>query len=463
MCRVSNKNEQEQEILVPPHDSPRRQSKIVAATFNLIATIIGGGVLSLPLAFRACGLVLGTVLMVTSACMTVFSMDLLCFCARRMGSKSYVELTRHAFGRECELATTVLLAVFLWFVIVAYMVLVKDIWTPFFRSFFSSSHPNMSGDTVLLIMIALVSPFFLKHDLHSLRYNCYVGFFSITILAFALVTRAVQTNLNHPDLFGNEATFVTSDPYNALYVFPIISFSYISQFNVISVQSALVNPTKERTKTVMNSSILICFILTFVFGVAGYLVNYDGTKGNILLNFDESDKFVNMGRLGSGITLTLAMPMICLPCRESFLGFLGKYRAWREERKQKRLGECLPLVVIDTAYIEQESSNKEEPLQNGMDLLHIFSSLAIISTCYIAAVSTQRVSTVWSYVGSSMGFTVAFILPSACYIKLFQNEVENKNHSSKLVAAKLMLFSTILGAVVCTAQTFFFPNATSLH
>lgn len=92
------------DVLVPGYDSPRRKSPLVVATFNLSATIVGGGVLSLPLAFAKCGIVLGTVLMITAGIVTDRSLYLLCLCARQTGATSYGEVGKVAFGKymECE-------------------------------------------------------------------------------------------------------------------------------------------------------------------------------------------------------------------------------------------------------------------------------------------------------------------------------------------------------------------------
>ena len=43
------------DILVPEFNSPRRTSTVVVAAFNLTATIMGGGVLSIPYAFSKSG------------------------------------------------------------------------------------------------------------------------------------------------------------------------------------------------------------------------------------------------------------------------------------------------------------------------------------------------------------------------------------------------------------------------
>ena len=65
------------ELLVPSPGSHLRRSSQLAATFNLIATIVGGGVLSMPLAIAKSGLALGTILVFFAGSITDFSLYLL--------------------------------------------------------------------------------------------------------------------------------------------------------------------------------------------------------------------------------------------------------------------------------------------------------------------------------------------------------------------------------------------------
>lgn len=54
---------------------------------------------------------------------------MLCYSSRRRGGSSYGEVMRSAFGERMEEAVSWLLFIFLMFVIVGYMVLIRDIWT----------------------------------------------------------------------------------------------------------------------------------------------------------------------------------------------------------------------------------------------------------------------------------------------------------------------------------------------
>mmetsp|Transcript_26994 Transcript_26994/g.79760 ORF Transcript_26994/g.79760 Transcript_26994/m.79760 type:complete len:105 (-) Transcript_26994:1966-2280(-) len=76
------------EILNPHHECPTRRTGLLPAVFNLVATIVGGGILSVPLAFEKCGVVLATILMVVAAVLTDFSLYIMCSCSRRTGARS---------------------------------------------------------------------------------------------------------------------------------------------------------------------------------------------------------------------------------------------------------------------------------------------------------------------------------------------------------------------------------------
>ena len=262
------------EFLNPSPDSELRIATPVSSIFNLVATVCGGGVLTLPIAFAKAGIIPATVMMILSAGITDFAMYILCSCARRTGGKSYGDVTRIAFGAKAEVSVTILLFVFLYFVIVAYMVLVKDIWTPLLLHLLPSmkelvrQYFNVDADTsplpsdLFLVAFIIVSlPLLLQKNLHALRHTCYVGFTSLILLIVAIVRRAYQLNfLDDVGIFEKKVKWYSTDVHDIIYAFPIIALSFFSIYNVLSVHSALVNPTRERVKLVLDGTIGICFV-----------------------------------------------------------------------------------------------------------------------------------------------------------------------------------------------------------
>ena len=378
-----------------------------------------------------------------------------------------------AFGTGLEFAVTVILFVFLLFAICAYMVLIRDIWTPIVllmaRSLFTkpdseSSSPGAGdageetlGDTVLLLIIIIISPFLLKRDLHALRYNCYLGFASISLLCASIAYRASQRIIA-----GNVDIKLWPDSLtDVLFAYPIPILAFMCHFNVIGVQSSLVDPTRARVRKVIDGSMLISGIITYALGLFGYIWGGSSTQGNILLCFDFADKVILLGRVGCGITIMLATSMITLPCRESMLSLGLFYTEWRDPKASDSIE---PIVSSSTMYGavnssedgEMKSASKGETVEAGTNVawsnfVHFASTFFIVAVCYIGATVAPSVATVWSICGCMLAFLIAFILPSLVYVKI---RAAKKGHLDARVFSSWLLFGiSVIGSVLCTVQT----------
>lgn len=435
------------ELLDPVHASPLRKSNMLIATFNLVATIVGGGVLSLPLSFEKAGIWNATILMIVSAIMTDFSLYVLCSCSRRTGARSFTEVGRLAFGSGMEGFTIMLLFIFLIFVIIAYMVLVRDIWTPILKFLIGLclNHPmqgNEGGNAVLLVIVLLMTPFLLKKDLHALRHNCYIGFASILVLCLAMFKRAFDSYDVVDD--DDDINYSYTNFTDTLFAFPIITLSFLSSFNVISVHAALIDPTRKRVKTVIHSAVASCFSLYYIFGLAGYFYAKSSVRGNILLNFPFDDHLILIGRIGCGITIAFALPIVLLPCREALFDIINRLSHHTH-----------PTDFADTTIVEEHSPLVQK-ITEPMDTLsnnkkiHVTSTFSIMILCYICAVAAPGVATVWSICGSSMAFLIAFTLPTLFYIKI---RIGRKGLWNKRILVSWFIFAfSIVGASACTLQ-----------
>lgn len=507
-----------QDHLAPPFDSTERKSNVFVASFNLIATIVGGVVLSLPIVFHKCGIAFTTIAMILSAYMTYLSLLMLCLSSRKGGGSSYGEVIRSAFGEKMEEVVSWLLFVFLFFVIIGYMVLIRDIWTPIVQQVFAL---DMDGDTILLVITILLLPCIFQRSLHALRWNCYVGSMSIFVLCIALnrggwqrMMHSSSPSILHDD---NSATsgftieFWKIPSIEAiLFSFPITTCAFLCQFNIIAVQNSLLQPTRERTKQVIRYAIGASFLLMYMFGFGGYLYAGNNPQGNILLNIpiskqvgeDEGEHFLFLiGRIGSGITIMLAMPMIALPCREALLEVVdiwyhrshhttnlvdnaraktgtGKFHwklfHWCSITPSTVQYSYTPIVTEDemteilsdsieehdiprsSILIRHEPIQKDYIFRNA--LAHYGSSVVIITTCYLGAVAVNGVDAVWSFIGSTMAFMIAFVLPCGSFIAIensFRSVADGgEPRSISKQIAWAILISSVLGSFVCTMNSF---------
>jgi amino acid permease len=236
----------------------------------------------------------------------------------------------------------------------------------------------------------------------------------------------------------------------------------------------LINPSRERVQFVINASLLATFIVSYVFGVVGYLYAYDDTKGNILLNFDPTDRVILLGRVGYGVTLMAAIPMVAVPCRDALLSLAPQYNAWKYQRTDYYINaypqaQAVALheskVSERTVLVRKESDNihtappsiaapsrceKQEDVTNNK-VAYYFATSVILLFAFAGATLAPGVAAVWSICGSGMAFIIAFILPAACYIKIRH---ERKGHGHRIIVISwILLLSAVVSAIACTIQT----------
>lgn len=96
-----------------------------------------------------------------------------------------------------------------------------------------------------------------------------------------------------------------------------------------------------------------------------------------------------------------------------------------------------------------EFSNRDTaPSCRGGQFIHCVSTLAVVGFCYSAAVSVPSVGFVWSLCGSSMAIIIAFIIPTACYLKIR----EHKQRNPRSIFSWMLLIISMIAAPICTQQ-----------
>lgn len=500
------KRGQSLEFLSPAHDCETRKSSPTIAIANLFATVCGGGVLTLPIAFSRAGVIPATLLMIFAAAITDFAMYILCSCARRTGGRTYGDVVLRAFGPMAEIWVNLVLVFLLFFVVIAYMVLVKDICTPMVlylwprvENLFAKASKSVDDDVtetiaskyILVLVLVCSLPLLLKKDLHALRHTCYVGLASVLVLFVGVVDRAIQRNIyGETGFFKSNVVWVGSWE-GVMFAFPIIVLSFFSIYNVPGVHSALKDPTRKRVKLVIDGTIIVCFSVFYVVGLCGYLCAYDATSDNILLNFPLTYKLIFCGRFGYLLTLMFGLPLVFLPCREVALhlpeqiseyrrNLRGEYaeldvvpRRMEQGMQVPSVGERKPLLfklanqdrfdshdtfmkrsTAGTAVVIEEGVEGNTADGNGKSeydgrIKHYVSTFAIIALCFYFAVSVPGVGVVWSIVGSSMAIVTGFVIPCACYLKIRSR----KGINPRSFGSWLLLIFSIGAAIVCSNET----------
>ncbi|CAM9263340.1 unnamed protein product, partial [Phaeothamnion confervicola] len=341
---------------------------------------------------------------------------LLCACSRRTATSSYIQVAKEAFGKTGGYVTTVLLLTLTFFVIIAYMILVRDIWTGVVQFFAGGAEFTTAESNTVLVV--------------SFEYND-----------------------DHPEAIA-AAKMVADSWSDVLRAFPIMSLAYLCHaspsilVNILSVQAKLVNPTRDRLKGVIHGATGLGSILYTFLGLFGYFYAYDNTKDDILLNFDPQDGVILVGRLGLGVTMLCAVPMMVLPCRDALKDLARDLLHSFQECYGGNAGKG-----GNGGGNGGEAGGGPDGSRNVAGklcrlLTFVVTTLCILGVCLYAAVSLPGVAVVWSICGSSVGFLVGYILPALFYLRIRRAKPMN----ARKAGAYLMLVVATAAMILCTQE-----------
>lgn len=436
-----------------------REGSISSGRFNILSTMVGGGSLSLPLAFQKTGNgFLAPVLLLIVASMTEFCFRALTASARtlsppdhnRRGKDSYESLASAAFGRKAYVVSTVLVTAMCFFGTVAYAVLLRDMLQPISEYIFgrSTSGPTWENNLTMLTVVVLVTPLCTLKTLTALQRFGALSMFSVLILGSCIVYRSVECTARHMGDWKAAFQWGPNSWKDVLDVFPIFVSCYVCHYNIPVVHNELHNPTTARVGWWLRSTTWTATLFYMLMGVAGSAyapcAASKNLHGNVLLDFDNDDPVVMVGRMCLALTITLAFPMLTIPARDIVLRTICTPRAGPAAVAALSIEEEInfeePLLDDEEEVPEEDGHQKQYSF--GLVLL---ASIAVFWTAALLASCVSSIDIVWELLGSSLSIFMSYLIPCGSYLVIvrmrqaFQVEVSWKNRLSVAFAWFLIL------------------------
>lgn len=459
-------------------DESKREGTLTSARFNILSTMVGGGSLSLPLAFYQAGNVLtAPLLLVAIAFLVQYSIHFLLQASlivfppkEHKGIASFEGVAEAAFGVRAKYFCRMLLSVICFFSVVGYAVLLKDTIEPLSDFIFGNN--SMTSRTrhniTMIIFILVITPLCTLQDLTPLQKVGKLSMTSLTILASIISYRSFQCNFQDEytdirksspweymtytpmDYLHSEGTFkaLWGNITNAL---PILLSVFMCHFNVLPVVNELQRPMEnQRLKRLFSSCIWGAALFYIFVGISGSMYGNcveDGVvDGNILLSFDADDKLLGIGRACLSLTIICAFPVLVVPCRDIVL------RAWVETRALEVNGESTDMEHVsgnESPYQPTEDNQLMEPLlasneqeqdivlshEDGNtaigDCFRIMSSILILWFAAGLACFVTSIDIVWDILGGSFSLMMGFLIPAGSFLVLKKKRQSFTVHSDE--------------------------------
>lgn len=374
-------------ILNPTLSAP--STSVKSSVFNVVSSMVGGGTLSIPYAMYCSGIIWGTLLLIITGALSLYSYKLLVKCSRRCSRvrhPSYTEVAREALGVWGERVVFTLLFIVLFCAGIAYFCLQGDILVDVVHSLGQWCCPSCSPWIVCrsTCMLAMGFACWLVTSvpsLSALRFSSFIGLCAVILLCVIVVVD--YGRLSTPQTYSDVALVKIGHP-NFLSI-SIFTAAYFSHFNLLPVNFELRQPTRIRLLRMLNWSVLVPTALYLVMGVAVYLTYPTSTQGNMLSSYDPDDKFITIGRIGLVASIACAMPLIAFPARK-----------------------MLEDIIVSLFRGSSDYSVARALIVSGF----------LISMEVGIAIHIPDVIIIWSFVGATLSSLLSFVFPPLFYLVL---------------------------------------------
>lgn len=451
-------------------ESDERRGTIMSARLNILSTMVGGGSLSLPMAFHKSGnALMGPIFIILVAASAEFCFRMLVACDQilstnvsspsnnnRKGNASFEAVASAAFGPQALVFSMGLITLMCFFGTVGYAVLLRDMLVPIADAISPPKDETTSGVTLshnlsMLTVILAVTPLCTLKNFTALQRFGAASMISVMILGLCVVYRSLQCNFgsSHQDdrhaSWYDYMTYVPSSLQDALDALPLFISCFVCHYNILPVQNELRNPSLSRVAWWIRSTTWSAAIFYLIIGFAGSMYGNctpsGSVQGNILLDFDEDDPLLFVGRMCLALTITLAFPMLVIPARDILL------RALRQVAKRLTSNNATVTfeVEVGTVYSDAQSELQEPLLadENGDEALlvtnqgddestvstpllwRLGAAIFVFWTGAAVACCVTSIDVVWDLLGSSLSIILSYLVPCGSYIMLVRKQLSN--------------------------------------
>ncbi|ORX49259.1 hypothetical protein BCR36DRAFT_412780 [Piromyces finnis] len=406
------------------------KSSIFGSTFNFTNSIIGAGVIGMPLAMKEAGLISGITLLVLLTLLVDWTVGVLIKDSKLSGQKTYQGLMYFCYGKFGFLIISIFQFIFAYGGMCAYSIIVGDTISTVLAqyispTFFAYSILTSRNFIICLTTFLIILPLSLNRDISKLSKTSFLSLLGIMIITISVIYEGIKVPKELKGDPNQRITFIHKDIFQCI---GVISFAFVCHHNSLLILGSLKKPSMNRFATVTHLSTGWSFLVSIAIALGGYLVFTDKTKGNILNNFPQDSHLINISRILFAFNMFLTSPLECFVCREVILNLLN------------------PNSVIGGG----ENLNSKETKENKLfgDIEHFIVTLILVLCSLYIALTIDDLGFVLEITGGFSATMLAYILPTCCYCKLTKGSLKSKKKlpyiSCMIFGFIVMIISTIL-------------------
>ncbi|KAI5954005.1 AVT7 [Candida margitis] len=424
---------------MPSIDNGSSGASNVSSAINLVKTIIGAGLLSMPLAYATDGTIFGTFIIIVAAVTSGFGLFIQAYVSRYTvtGQANFFGLCSITYP-QLSVIFDIAIAIQCFGCAISYLVLIGDLMPTIITNlpYIEEKHYRTFW---LLVSAVFTVPLSFAKKLDALRYTSILALIAILYISLLVVSHFFINDIPRSGIIEYFPSSITG----VFSTFSIIVFAFSGQQNMFSI----INEARDKSLTnltrLINFAILLSSVLFIVVGLTGYLTFGSSVNGNIILGYPNGAA-TWLGRFCIVFMVLFSFPLMFYPARISFNNIYYSARKGLEE-KTEEANESTSLLQGSTGGDSEGQTNL-----HAVPFSHktfVILTVVLLITAYTLAITLKSFAFVLAIVGATGSTSISFILPGLFGYKLIGSESDDPSTLERIFK-HLSLGLTIWGVLV---------------